>query len=106
MVMAGALLHFGFFNAVVGFFGHPAATDVLLAVACAFASAAELPVPEETVTLVNLAFCCLAAVSSSCLSCAVSGRGVPAVVLVVELEGRLGDSTVSSNASPRRQAMM
>jgi hypothetical protein len=106
MVMAGALLHLVFFSAVVGFFGHPAATDVAFAVDCAFEPDPELPVPDETVTLVNLAPCCVAAVSNSRLSDAVSGIGVPVVVLVVELEGGAVDRTVSSNALPRCQAMM
>ena len=39
-----------FVSAVVGLFGHPAATEILFAVACAFASAADPVVPEETAT--------------------------------------------------------
>src|ERR1700683_3259468 len=104
MVMAGALVHFDFLSSVAGFFGQPAATEVAFAVACAFLSAADPPVPEDTVTFVNRALCCVAAVASSCLSCAVSGTGVPAVVLVVELEGGLVDRPVSSNPEPRRRA--
>ena len=105
MIVAGALLHFGFCSAVVGFSGQPAVTEVAFAAACAFASAADALVPEETVTFVNLALCCVAAFASTCLSCAVSGTGVPVVVFVVELEGRFVDRPVSSNAAPRRQAM-
>jgi hypothetical protein len=105
MVVAGALLQVGFFSAVAGFFGQPAATEIAFAAACAFASAAGPPVPEETVTFLNLALCCVAAFASTCFSYAVGGTGVPVVVLVVELEGRSVDSPVSSNAAPRRQAM-
>src|ERR1700733_13493480 len=105
MIVAGALLHFGFWSAVRGFFGQPAATEVAFAAACAFALPAEPLVPEDTVTLVNFALCCVAAFASTCLSCAVSGTGVPLVVLVVELAGRSVDSPLSSNAEPRRQAM-
>jgi CHASE2 domain-containing sensor protein len=106
MVMAGALLHFGFFREVAGFFGQPAATDVAFAVACAFLSAAEPPAPAETVKLVNLALCCEAAFASTCWSAALSGTWLPVVVLVVELEGTSAEMPVSSNAAPCRQAMM
>ena len=105
MIVAGALLHFGFCNAVAGFFGQPAATEVAFAAACAFALAAEPLVPEETVTFVNLALCVVAAFASTCLLCAVSGTEIPMVVLVVELDGRSVDRPVSSNAAPRRQPM-
>src|ERR1019366_2065375 len=98
------LLHFVFFSAVAGFFGQPAATDVAFAVACAFASAADPPVPEETTTFLNLVFCWVAAFASTCCSCAVSGT-VGAVVLVVELAARSVDSPVNSNAVPRRQTI-
>ena len=102
--MAGALLHFGFFSALQDS-SAAAATEVAFAAACAFAFAADPPVPEETVTLVNLALCCDAAFASTCWSSAVSGTGVPVVVLVVELEGRSSERPVSSNAVPRCQAM-
>ena len=105
ITVAGALPHFGFCNAVAGFFGQPAAAEVALATACAFLSAAEPLVPEEIVTLVNFEFCCVAAVASNCLSCAVSATGFPTVVLVVELEDRAKERAVNSKAAPRRQAM-
>ena len=105
MIVAGALLHFGFFRTVAGFFGQPAATEVAFAAACAFASVADPLVPEETVTFENRAPCWVAACASTCWSCAVSGTAFPLVVLVVELEDRSVDRPVSSNALPRRQAM-
>src|ERR1019366_5122354 len=105
MVIAGALLHVGLVSPVAGFFGQPAASEVAFAAACAFASAADTPVPEETATLLNLAFCWVAAFDSTCLSRAVSGTWIPVVVLVVELKGRSSDRPVSSNAAPRRQPM-
>src|SRR5580658_2578029 len=103
MVRAGALLHCGFFSAVAGFFGQPAATEMAFAAACAFASAADPPVPEETVTSLNLALCCVAAFASTCLSSAVRGTGVAVDVVDVELAGLPVDISVSSIAAPRRQ---
>ena len=87
--MAGALLYFDFFSAVVGFFGQPAATDVAFAAACAFVSAADAPVAEETVTFMNLAFVVSRRLPTPACQFAVSGTGVPVVVLVVELKGGL-----------------
>jgi hypothetical protein len=107
MVFEGALVHVDFVSAVEGSFGQPAATEVALAVACAFASAAGtavLEVPDVTVRLLNLEFCCVAAAASTFLFCAVRGTGVLVLVLVVELEGALVDSPVTSTAEPRRQA--
>jgi hypothetical protein len=105
MVIAGALLHFVFFKAVAGLFGHPAATEVAFAVACAFASAAVPPVPEETTTFSKRPFCCVAAFPSTCWSCAVRGTDVAVVVLVVELEDKSVDRPVSSIAAPWRQTI-
>lgn len=105
MVFGGALVHVDFVRAVVGFFGQPAATEAALAAVCAFASAAEtdvLELPEVTVTLLNLALCCVAAAASTFLFSAVSGTGVLVVVLVVELEALLVESPVTSTAEPRR----
>src|ERR1700722_13977116 len=73
MVMAGALVYFVFVNAVAGLFGQPAATEAAFAAACAFASAAEPPVPEETARLLKTAFCWVAALANSCRLCAESG---------------------------------
>src|SRR5271156_5455591 len=98
MVMAGALLHFVFFRAAPGLFGQPAATEAASAAACAFASAADPPVPEEIETLSNRAFCWDAAFAKTCWSCAVSGTVVASVVLVVELADRSSERPVSSNA--------
>src|SRR5580700_8985753 len=84
MVIAGALLHCGFFSAVAGFFGQPAATEAAFAAVCAFLSVADPPVPEDTVIFLNLALCCVAAFASSCLSCAV--RGIRVAVVVLESE--------------------
>ncbi len=108
MVFGGALVHVDFVRAVVGFFGQPAATEAALAAVCAFASAAEtdvLELPEVTVTLLNLALCCVAAAASTFLFSAVSGTGVLVVVLVVELEALLVESPVTSTAEPRRHAI-
>ena len=100
MIVAGALLHFDLCRTVAGLFGQPAAAEVALAVACAFAALAEPLVPEDSATFVNLALCCVAAFVSTCLSCAVSGTAVAVVVLVVDPEGRSVDRPVSSNAAP------
>src|ERR1700722_5380248 len=105
MLMAGALLHLPFFSGVAGLFGQPAATEVAFAVDCAFLSAADSFVPEETARLLNLPFCSMAAFASAARSCAVSGTVGGVVVLVVELAARSVERAVNSNAVPRRHAI-